>query len=111
MSEDLISRQDAIDALCFVCGYNCDEADVEDCAEHLALKNVPSAEPERRWIPISEKLPDKEGWYLVTDDSGGVLWLEVEHYDPEVGLTPFCTVQNPVAWMLLPEPYKEGGNE
>ncbi len=64
-----------------------------------------------QWIPVSEKLPDKEGWYLVTDDSGGVLWLEVEHYDPESGLEPLCTIQNPVAWMSLPEPYWEDESE
>ena len=59
------------------------------------------------WIPVSERLPEDEGWYLVTDDSGGVLWLEGEHYDLESGLEPFCTVQNPVAWMPLPEPYRD----
>lgn len=75
------------------------------------IERIPSVEPERRWIPISEKLPDKEGWYLVTDDSGGVLWLEVEHYDPESGLKPFCTIQNPIAWMPLPEPYKDGDQD
>lgn len=62
---------------------------------------------ENDWVPVSERLPEDEGWYLVTDDSGGVRWLEVEHYDPEFGLKPFCTIQNPVAWMDLPEPWKD----
>lgn len=63
------------------------------------------------WIPVSERLPEDEGWYLVTDDSGGVRWLNVEYYDPEIRLEPFYTIQNPVAWMPLPEPYKAGESE
>lgn len=80
------------------------------------IENLPSAETfsyghENDWIPASERLPEDEGWYLVTDDSGGVLWLEVEHYDPEIGLEPLCTIQNPVAWMPMPEPYNGGEQE
>lgn len=79
-------------------------SDFVDACE--AIYDAPTIEAE--WIPVSERLPEDEGWYLVTDDSGGVLWLEVEHYDPEFGLEPFCTIQNPVAWMPLPWPYKGG---
>ncbi len=61
---DLIDRQAAIDALdsinCFgwvegswktVCGI---------------IEHVPSAQPESRWIPVTERLPDKIGEYFVT---------------------------------------------
>ena len=83
---------------------------LEQGAIHIieALDMATKALEREQWIPVSERLPEDEGWYLVTDDSGGVLWLEVEHYGQEFGLKPFCTIQNPVAWMPLPEPYKDG---
>ena len=30
------------------------------------MKELPSAQPEQRWIPVSKKLPDEKGEYLVT---------------------------------------------
>ena len=99
--KDLISREKAIAELWREPRYT-DPLNVLAEARDR-IEELPSEGPE--WIPVSERLPEDEGWYLVTDDSGGVLWLEVEHYDPEFGLKPFCTIQNPVAWMSLPEPY------
>ena len=67
---------------------------------------VQSAQPEQRWIPCSEKLPDKDGLYLVTDDSGGVKethesWF-IECYDGTLS----WDLANVTAWMPLPEPYQ-----
>ena len=52
------------------------------------------------WIPVSERLPDKPGKYLVTVKNGNVY------------AGTFCVVSGrfqcaAVAWMPLPEPYKE----
>lgn len=54
--DDLISRQAAIDALCSVCGYDCDKSEfiynapqdeqVILCPEHYVLTQLPSAQPE-----------------------------------------------------------------
>ncbi len=57
---DLIERHAAIDALCSVCGVDCDkskfvydgkqEEQVILCPEHYALTQLPSAQPEKVWI-------------------------------------------------------------
>lgn len=96
---------------------------------------LPSAQPERKtgkWIPCSERLPDKYGWYLCTLKDGRVnayywnnngVWLdnakkhlfdlyeirsrytgmEIKPEDEAVYWTEWV-----VAWMPLPEPYQEG---
>ena len=60
------------------------------------------------WIPVSERLPEKEGDYLVTDNAGGVLTISIDTfcfcYDGE---PVWLCSQNVTAWMPLPEPYRE----
>lgn len=54
-----------------------------------------------KWIPVTERLPEKDGQYLVTVKKGYML----------IGL--WCGIKedwgNVIAWMPLPEPYKEDG--
>lgn len=73
-----------------------------------------------QWIPCSERLPDKEGRYLVW----AVMSFVPDHIDePNTyqgttiasyfeRLTPFKWfgdhVEQVIAWMPLPEPYMEG---
>ncbi len=60
---------------------------------------LPSAEPEQRWIPVTERLPERTGYYLVTGRQGAVnkrLYQDGYWYGN-------WTV---IAWMPLPEPYK-----
>lgn len=68
---DMISRQDAIDALCKMrcgcvlssCPLTLDEDGAEDCADVRLLMDLPSAQ---QWIPVSSgKLPD-EGVNVIT---------------------------------------------
>jgi hypothetical protein len=61
---ELIYKQDAIDAMCLACGYDCDKSEfvynapqdeqVIMCPEHYALSTLPSAEPRKKgkWIPL-----------------------------------------------------------
>lgn len=102
---DLISRREAIEAVheefdtCTVWDesgrYTADEVErILDC--------VPSAQPDR-WIPVAERLPEKTGKYLVTVKNGNVY------------ATAYCAMDKKfncaaVAWMELPEPYKEEGD-
>lgn len=124
---DLISRQAAIEALGeqplawehgeyeegLIAKW---ESDVE------AIKNLPSAQSEQRWIPCSERLPKTDNWrteYMVTCDRG---------YEEDTKLETTCmswentTVRGKpvsrwiwhdrlspwkvVAWMEKPEPWK-----
>lgn len=106
---DPIERQDAIEAVSngMCSGWDCDVVD--------NLKALPSAQ---QWIPCSERLPEKEGWYFVTvhpdyivPDSmhtDSLYWLDGKwwffDYDARVAVWPDPII----AWMPLPEPYKRG---
>ena len=51
-----------------------------------------------KWIPCSEKLPEDDGYYLVSLGGGDI---EVEWYD-KTGWGYFDVI----AWMPLPDPWK-----
>ena len=56
------------------------------------------------WIPVSERLPDKKGLYLVSHGENYSVCIEEFN-----GIRHFSTIHNysqPIAWMPLPEPYK-----
>ncbi|MDD6448895.1 MAG: DUF551 domain-containing protein [Lachnospiraceae bacterium] len=61
---------------------------------------VDNAPTVNEWIPVTERMPEEEGIYLVTTDCG-------------LGQSTFqngtwgATRMNVVAWLPLPEPYKE----
>ena len=57
-----------------------------------------------KWIPVSERLPEEQGWYLVTIKSGDNYYLDTDIYNT-LYKNGFRT-QNVIAWMPLPEPYK-----
>lgn len=72
-----------------------------------AFKELPSAEAE--WIPCSERLPDLwDERYLVSLAWGGIGVMEYKstgfHNYGSFSPVPIETV---IAWMPLPEPYKE----
>lgn len=63
----------------------------------------PTIETEPHWIPVSERLPEKDGYYLVSEDDGNI---EIEWYD-NTGWG-YCGV---IAWMFLPTPYRKEPND
>lgn len=67
---DLISRQAAVDA---VRTYYDDEYALADSIEEL-IEKLPSAQPEQKWIPCSERLPEN-------NDPVNVTWV---NHNPEV---------------------------
>jgi len=85
---------------------------IEDLSAKLQAANMErsSAHYHGGWIPCSERLPDKDGFYMVTID--GEL---VGDTKPFAGLAEFekgewvdneDDYQCVLAWMPLPEPYK-----
>lgn len=72
---------------------------IETISECVEPSEIP------HWIPVSERLPEVGGWFIVTKDGAGG--------DKHVFLSYFSTAhgwefaEEPVAWMPLPEPYTE----
>ncbi len=79
---------------------------------------------QQRWIPVSERLPEEDGeylvWYNCGDDEEGYM---VVNFDAEMGAfgywydeyddytlgfvdSEFIECETAVAWQPLPEPYK-----
>lgn len=133
-NDELISRADAIEA---VCGVVIDEFDVSptrgyEVAEK-ALSALPSAEPSIKaikrqidehwyldppsaeavqgWIPCSERLPNESGWYVISV-VGFENFTDVSYfYSDEAKWSDVSHTQSVVAWMPLPTPYKGGKEE
>ena len=71
----------------------------------------------REWIPCKERLPEQDGWYLVslgnewTKDGFGDIHGEGKIYDSDVRLSEFRDGKwyhgMVAAWMPKPGPYKE----
>lgn len=79
--------------------------------EQEAFKLAVEALSAERWIPVTERLPEKEGQYLVSCDTD--YGVEVGgFYIDEDGERYFgCDWNDPediVAWMPLPLPYRKG---
>ena len=128
---DLISRQAAIDALDALCDRECEYSKQQRsfmcgaCRLGSAfdvIDELPSAQPEQRWIPCSERLPEKSGRYLVTRkfNTFSSLWARVYilnysdlmglkkekiWWSGNVGKSDFETYDDVLAWMPLPKPY------
>ena len=135
---DLISRHDAIDALK---KYEEIESNnftdtspismmtvgtIANCIE--AIVDLPSAEPERKWIPVTERLPEDKDWYLgifKESDTGYCIsipfvcyyagrktmittkdyWI-LRGYDDIYSSLEYYRNLECAAWMPLPEPWR-----
>jgi hypothetical protein len=72
----------------------------------------PDGRPQGEWVPVSERLPEKIGTYLVT----------LEYKEHGIGITTLWyhgkgigwdlrVADEVIAWQPLPEPYKKGEQE
>ena len=121
---DLIRREDAINtALEFFVEF-LDGAFHEDDQKILMkrMNELPSAEPERKWIPVTEALPDEEKDVLVSVHFDGYKdkytnylpsdYVEIASHIDGVWSSIYDDFKvmrrhhHIVAWMPTPEPYR-----
>lgn len=84
-----------------VAGIAKDYKDAADMIEKLA------EEYNQGWIPCSERLPEDDGYYLVTRLGGNGIEVDISEYEHGYMYNNgFHKVFQVTAWMPLPEPYK-----
>ena len=87
------------------------------------INSMPPIDPEPHWIPVTERLPEANGRYLVTRglDACGAMWNRVYllnysdlmgiiskriWWDGNVGKSDFERIDDVLAWMPLPERFE-----
>lgn len=82
-------------------------------AMNMAIKAL--EQPEPKWIPCSEKLPEEGCEVLCCDWCGqsiiGLPYVDEEAYTGFSAQSELEYIFNCVAWMPLPEAYREEGEE
>ena len=108
---DLIDRQAVLNMASTIQTDDSSGNEILDVVEVDDIKALPSAQPEQRWIPCSERLPEEMAVVLVyTSVDGyftayfdGICWYHA-------GLHMMRIYSDVVAWMPLPEPYRPEGS-
>ena len=107
-SDDLIRREDAYHAGCKTLCYPgpfCPDVYCKEMKE--VFDSIPAVDVPK-WIPVTVKLPEKDGEYFITwMDASQCRFVNVVRYSEEYG---FGGIWNEciIAWMPMPKPYKGG---
>ena len=96
MTNDTISRQAAIEAML--------EAYPDNMDVEFILRKLPSAQPEQRWIPCSERMPEHFDWYLVSDKETS--WVALWKDGVFLSVSGYFEFSDIIAWMPIPHPYQ-----
>ena len=103
-SEDCVSREQAIVQL------SIDLSEIELPRIKDSLDKLAPVTPAQSWIPVSERLPENEGLYLVSVEND-----HLRHYSKTCWFNShrnWFSRQDVIAWQPLPKPYEEKrGNE
>lgn len=97
--------------VCIDCKHlmKCSEILKEACAFRKAAEVLYNAGYRKQeWISVEERLPDRQGYFLITDEAGGVmvaLWMK------QLGWISNFSANKITHWMPLPEPPKMKGGE
>ena len=133
--DDLISRQQALDAINSWRGRFSEEYNeaIDDCEN--SIKELPPAQPEPQWIPVSERMPEEHesmfAKYYNTPKWNNSMWLKesdkmlvsIEVPGNEIivdtakmldgkwffGLS--FVDKKVIAWMPLPKPFEGEGEQ
>lgn len=84
---------------------------IQDMIEQLQ-DDLEQEEKENGWIPVSERLPEKNKDVIATVKYSGFMgmygrWLKTAFIDDYGEWNGECIGGEVIAWMPLPEPYKE----
>lgn len=112
-----MTREEAIDILKDWDGYFIGHSS-DDVNEALDMA-IKALEQEPRWIPVSEELPKRTGWYLITFKvyGGGYAVSDLCYRKPENYWTgkdiskKVFDNDEVIAWMPLPKPYEPQESE
>ena len=118
--DDLINRQAALETIRTMQTYKLFAGDdmllIDQAEAQTELMMLPSIQPEQRWIPVTEGLPEIDKEVLVTDGELCRGCSLFEPQDNEDGLYQWednyghwYEFETWVAWMPLPEYYREEG--
>lgn len=86
-------------------------AEAQEAVQRM-MKDMLKAQPERRWISCSERLPEHDGEYLVTRYAGYQpkrMIIDISLY--VVNGSKWYKGDPVIAWMPLPEIYREDVND
>lgn len=111
-----MKHENAIQCLQVMKGAECINALSQEFPEHYGMENIEALElaievlKKNQWTPCSERLPEESGKYLAQLDWENITvitfskkwqkWNAFDSHPPEHEMEV-------IAWMLLPEPYKE----
>ena len=89
------------------CGINVNKEELIKALQYdrqQYKKGYEDAKAEPHWIPCSERLPEKNCRCLTTNEAWGVFEVDWNAWINGQWLYPN---EKPIAWMPLPEPYRE----
>ena len=114
---DTISRKAAIDYFVTNVGFHDEDGYPIDDSDELRkiwaeyFNGIPPAQPEPQWIPCSEGMPKKTGYYICTCHDGIRYRTSALKWSTGWVLTGARSYWKVIAWMPLPEPWKGGTRE